>query len=1058
MPPLYLTPASLGYLSLFILSLVLSISLVWKWRQRRDGAPGTRLLAGFIFSFSLFILCLFFATSLPNGVHLVPLTLALPALALSLAFLLQYTCRHPVPAARNRLFIWISLVAGLLLVVFEVAFSIYRLWGLAHGQVVEPPALLSAALLAGALWGLVMSLLGGPASENASPVAGAESAPGSLRGWRRFFGADARAIHSLAGGFLLFCGLCLVVLLANLDLLSPIPAHILVSAFILLILSLFILIMLQALPGTSSLPVILVGAALVIVLGILGVSAWVSAPVFASSFSPSLPGQQTLRFTPNGFNGYDMTLVPYHFSQDWGDPLSLEPGQGTAASQAVDFPFTFFGQPTSTVYVGNNGLVGLDGPVEENNLQAAYGNSPAIFCLYMDLVPEAGGIYVSQAGGFLLVTWEVSNYYHPEERFSFQLALYPDGAFEMSYESLPTQAQFFANDRPQASPWLIGAVPGGLSPVSPQVVDFMGATPPVESGPQGFVMDYQLAFRQYLHRFLLPLLIPLLAGVLLAAGVFPWLIHARVVKPLGALLAGLRKVEAGDLEAALPVTGEDELGAASRSFNAMAARLRANVTDLEENVSLRTRELLLTNQQLQAEIVERESAHAQVVEQQRRLAVAEEHEHMERNLHDGLGQAMGYLNMETSSVQALLEQGQTEAALTGLQHVAGVAQNAQARIRDFILGLRVQDENQPDLFATLEHSLRELEASQGIQAVLSIPPQAPSPLFSPVVETQAAYIISEALNNVRQHAHSQRVEVLISLAGEMAQVIISDDGVGFDPASVPGEGHNGLNLMHARAESAGGRLEVRSAPGKGSLVLALLPRRIPADPNSPAGSLSQLQNMRLMLVDSSPLFLEGLRNLLLARGVTVVGVAHDGQEAVEKARLLHPDGIVMELEMPRMNGLEATRQIKIEMPAVKIVMLTTSENEEYLFEALRNGASGYLLKSLEADAFCQQLAGLARGEAPLPPAMASLLVHEFSHAGVVPAAGGRAGRGVGGLNARQWQILDQVAQGLTYREVAGALSISEATVKYHMGQILDRLGLKNREQAVAFARKLKPGK
>jgi DNA-binding NarL/FixJ family response regulator/two-component sensor histidine kinase len=416
---------------------------------------------------------------------------------------------------------------------------------------------------------------------------------------------------------------------------------------------------------------------------------------------------------------------------------------------------------------------------------------------------------------------------------------------------------------------------------------------------------------------------------------------------------------------------------------------------------------------------------------------------------------MGYLNMETQAVETLLEQGQTEAAMTGLQQVAGVAQNAQARIRNFILGLRSQEDSLQGLFATLDESLREMGASLGIKALLSVPVDAPNPLFSSAVETQVVYIIGEALKNVRQHAQARRVELLFSLAGEMAQIIISDDGIGFDPAGVEKPGHFGLNLMRERAETAGGRLEVRSAPGAGVQVLAYLPRLRSTAEQSPDADAAQLQNMRLLLADESPLFLEGMRNLLLARGVKVVGVAHDGLEACEKTRLLRPDVVVMDSGMPRLNGLEAARRIKAEMPGVKVVILTVSEKEENLFEAIRSGASGYLLKNLEADEFCRQLAGLGRGETPLPPGMSTLLVQEFSRAGAAPGPRGRTA--AAGLNQRQWQILDQVAQGLTYKEVAEALSISEATVKYHMGQILERLQLKNREQAVAYARKIKPG-
>jgi len=146
--------------------------------------------------------------------------------------------------------------------------------------------------------------------------------------------------------------------------------------------------------------------------------------------------------------------------------------------------------------------------------------------------------------------------------------------------------------------------------------------------------------------------------------------------------------------------------------------------------------------------------------------------------------------------------------------------------------------------------------------------------------------------------------------------------------------------------------------------------------------------VKILLVDDHPLFREGLQNLLSAHGIEVLGTADDGLEALEKARALRPDVILMDVQMPRCDGLAATRLIKAEMPDVKIVMLTVSEEDEDLFEAIKSGASGYLVKSLDADRFFQLLAGLERGEAPLSPGLAARILEEFarSAAGAGPAA------------------------------------------------------------------------
>jgi two-component system NarL family response regulator len=176
----------------------------------------------------------------------------------------------------------------------------------------------------------------------------------------------------------------------------------------------------------------------------------------------------------------------------------------------------------------------------------------------------------------------------------------------------------------------------------------------------------------------------------------------------------------------------------------------------------------------------------------------------------------------------------------------------------------------------------------------------------------------------------------------------------------------------------------------------------------------------------------------------VIGLARDGQEALEKARVLLPDVVVMDLQMPRCDGLEATRAIKAELPDVKIVILTMSEDEEHLFEAIKSGASGYLLKSLEANQFCSLLTGVMRGETPLSPGLAERVLAEFARA--APPEKRRDEM----LTPRQQEILSLVAQGVIYKAIGERLHLSEKTIKYHMGRILEKLQVESRAQAIAY--------
>lgn len=233
--------------------------------------------------------------------------------------------------------------------------------------------------------------------------------------------------------------------------------------------------------------------------------------------------------------------------------------------------------------------------------------------------------------------------------------------------------------------------------------------------------------------------------------------------------------------------------------------------------------------------------------------------------------------------------------------------------------------------------------------------------------------------------------------------------------------------------------------------------------------------MKILLVDDHSLFLEGMQNLLRAGGYEVVGAVSDGLEALQMARKLLPDLILMDVRMPVCNGLEATRLIQAELPQIKIVMLTTSSEDTDLFEALKSGASGYLLKNLKPNVLFTYLEGLARGEAPLSRELSTRLLAEFARQAAAiekpkpaleVAEPGDAAKSPTSadpvmeatphpldveLTPRQRQVLEMIAEGLSYKEAGAALHVSENTVKYHMGEILQRLHAKNREQVVSYA-------
>jgi len=201
--------------------------------------------------------------------------------------------------------------------------------------------------------------------------------------------------------------------------------------------------------------------------------------------------------------------------------------------------------------------------------------------------------------------------------------------------------------------------------------------------------------------------------------------------------------------------------------------------------------------------------------------------------------------------------------------------------------------------------------------------------------------------------------------------------------------------------------------------------------------------IRVLIVDDHQLFRRGVSSLLAGReDIEVVGEANNGAEAVERARELMPDVVLMDIKMPELDGIAATKQLKAEMPYVRIMMLTVSETDEDLFEAIKAGASGYLLKNVDPDHLVASVLQVQRGEVPIAPTMAAKILRELTTPSEAP---------IQSLTSRERQVLELLASGMANKEIAFTLKISENTVKNHLRNILEKLHLQNRVQAALYA-------
>lgn len=208
--------------------------------------------------------------------------------------------------------------------------------------------------------------------------------------------------------------------------------------------------------------------------------------------------------------------------------------------------------------------------------------------------------------------------------------------------------------------------------------------------------------------------------------------------------------------------------------------------------------------------------------------------------------------------------------------------------------------------------------------------------------------------------------------------------------------------------------------------------------------------IRVLLVDDQPLFRRAIATLLAEQpDIIVVGEAENGLDGVEQARALDPDIVVMDVEMPVMDGVQAVGLIKDQMPRTKVIMLTVSDSEDFLFDALRNGADGYLLKDLRPEQLYDMLRSAMRNETPISPAIAGRLLEELRGRQTVRTPARDQPEGPA-LTRREVEILQLVADGLSNKEIGTELSITEGTVKNHVHNALEKLHLENRIQAAAY--------
>ncbi len=577
MSGLYLTPSAIGYLTQLVLAGIITAYLA-SCLPHTTRPVLTVLLTGFFGACTLSALLLFLNVALLPAQRLPAAYVQTITVGLVLVFLLQFAYHFPRLDPRKKWESRLLLALSLLYTLWQVQFTILRYLQLAAGHVYDRPTQVDYALAIGFLWVPVVFI-------RQATFADERDVSWTRKIWQPL-GEDARAARSFALVFVIALVLSVVNLLHSLSLVSNSLYQLSLSVGLSVALFALVDVYLNSLPEMTSFMVKLTGGMLTIVLSLLGIVGWVITPAYAAVYRLPLSDQQTLRFTPNGGGGYDVTRPPFHFDADLGRAVDM-PTDVHIHSVPLGFTFPFFGAESRTVFVTNLGAVSIGEALAADDIQYHYGTTPAIFALGTSLVP-GHGIFANDRGNQLTITWfRMPGLFQEQLTYTFQLVLDKSGVFDISYNGLPANLNYAADQDPLASAWMVGAVPGDFTR-APKQMDFSGL--PLHADSDGLVQDYYLDFRRHLNQLLAPLAWLVIISIVLVAAL-PLLIETSLIQHLNVLLRGVEQVNAGNRTVRLPVRYHDEIGFLTESFNAMASQLHDLVANLEARVADRTREL-----------------------------------------------------------------------------------------------------------------------------------------------------------------------------------------------------------------------------------------------------------------------------------------------------------------------------------------------------------------------------------------------------------------------------------------------------------------------------------
>lgn len=976
----YLTPAAIGYLTQLILAALISGYFAYLLLRSPRQAHRRWLTAGFTLLSGFLALMFLDAALLPTprlGIVFLENTL----LGLTLVCLIQFAYHFPNQPAALRREARLALILSGVYTLGEAIFAAYRFVQLGRGLLLYRHPWLDFLLLLLFLWvpfGFLRQIHS-LESRGGKPFA------------RFLLPADpaARACRTFALVLVFMASLNVFSILRSYDLVPGVVANLGISIGLLLALCLFALAYLNSQPEITSFMTRLAGVMLVVVLAILGVVGWVVSPGYAATYQPHLPDRRTLRFTPGPAGGYTVNDIPFSFETHFGSRLPINELPRERRSTSLAFEFSFYGQAYQEVFVYNDPVLSFDQDVSYRLYQYHYGGgNPLIYALLIDLDPDKspGGIYARQEPDRLIITWDrLPGYFQPEAVFTAQIVLHRSGVFEITYAGLPTRLIYQPDDAPWASLWAIGVVPARpTTGARPQLADL--ARVPLQIGSGGVVQDFLLDFRRHLHGLLAPLAGLILAASGLVVAGFPLLFYFTLVRPLNALLSGVRRLENGDYSQQVAVQIPDEIGFLTQAFNQTAQKLASAIHLLEQRVAERT----------QALSEAKEAAEAANRAKSTFLAT------MGHELRTPLTAILGFSEimmrdpyLTPAQVEQLNIVHRCSEQLLGL--INEVLDLSKIEARKFQTHIQTFDLYQ--LIQGLEDMFRLRAEQQGVALIFLCGPQVPRYINTDGGKLQQ--ILTNLLGNAIKFTSTGSITLRVTLEERSLQFAVTDTGIGiaaedqdriFDPfVQLTGAGDYtggtglGLTISQQYVGLLGGRLEVSSQPGGGSTFAFDLPmtsvpdldetipetwmlkpvaQLITGEKNSHQAAAALQSPQPPFIIGDESGIADGSRACILvvddtAENLSLLGemlapefrvrLVKSGPDALAEIQSRPPDLILLDILMPDMDGFAVAMTLKnqpqtCDIPILFISALNDTYNKVRAFES---GGVDYITKPFQ---------------------------------------------------------------------------------------------------------------